>query len=395
MVNLILNLNLIQKVPMFERERHKPFVVPMAELVSFMLQIGTLALLYLLIEKPTELLGLNFFEGLNFYFQEGIYFVFTTITTVGYGDKSPSTSAGMGFVILALYLYGAFRLINLVDIFVNAKSEVREMKKNGRLFELMKDHIIVYCDADSIKTDNFVWIKRFVEEIKTSNRFSSHDILFVNFNEEMTGRFNNFMSETYFEQDGVNHYNTNIDEEGFFDKICIEDAEHVFIIANPKDTHSDSNALDFAIRIEEETKYNKDVTAEVVHDKNRARMVNLAGVDIVIRPTRAYPEFLVSATIGDGVCEVIEELMSRGKDTLEVFNAKNKSFVFGEFLYKASMNRIGTAVAVINEDGTVDPNPEGPDTIVNARKVIFMINEMKDKSYNDIQTQIDSVMDGV
>lgn len=195
MVHLILKLNIIQKVPVFRKERNKPFVVPFADLLSFVLQIGTIALIYLLIEKPDELAKLSIIEGMNYYFREGIYFVFTTITTVGYGDKSPDTTAGMAFVIIALYLYGAYRLLNLIDAFVSAKSEIRELKRNGRLFETMKNHIIVYCDADSIKVDNFIWVKRFISEIKTSKKFSSNPVLFVNFNEEMAGRFNQFMAE--------------------------------------------------------------------------------------------------------------------------------------------------------------------------------------------------------
>lgn len=392
MVHLILKLNIIQKVPVFRKERNKPFVVPFADLLSFVLQIGTIALIYLLIEKPDELAKLSIIEGMNYYFREGIYFVFTTITTVGYGDKSPDTTAGMAFVIIALYLYGAYRLLNLIDAFVSAKSEIRELKRNGRLFDTMKNHIIVYCDADSIKVDNFIWVKRFISEIKTSKKFSSNPVLFVNFNEEMAGRFNQFMAENFFEQDAVFHYNTNLDEDGFFDKICIEDAAHIFILANPSDVHSDSKALDFAIRIEEETAYNKDVTAEVVKDTNRKRMTDLAGVDVVIRPTRAYPSFLVSATIGNGVREVIEELMSRGKDTLEVFDVTNPEFTYGEFLYKASMAGIGTAVAITQEDGVVEANPDGREVVKNARKVILMINEMRSKCYDEIQVEINKIM---
>lgn len=397
MSKFILKLNVLQNISYFKKERNKPFVDPVADFTAFVFQILFLAFIYLAIEgglSYSELSNMNASGLLNYYFQEGIYFVFTTITTVGYGDKSPSSTGGMLFVTICLFLYGAFRLISVIDGFVAAKTSVREMIKNGRLFENMNNHIIVYCDAESIKVDNFIWIKRFVHEMKTSNRFENNDILFVNFNEEIAPRFNQFMSENYFAQDGVKYVNTNIDEENFFHKISAEQAEHIFILANPDDTHSDSKALDFAIRIEEETYYNKDVTAEVVNDKNRQRMIKLAGVDVVIRPTRAYPSFLVSATIGkEGVREVIEELMMRGKDTLEVFDAKNKEFTYGEFLYKASMSGLGTSVAVIYEDGHVDPNPNGTDVIKDARKVILMIHEMRDKCYDDLQKDIDSVMD--
>jgi hypothetical protein len=389
-------MNQLNKLKYFQQEAKKPFVNSLSDLLCFMIEVKILAFCYILIEKGQDFKDKNASEFLNFYFQEGLYFVFTTITTVGYGDKSPSTSSGMAFVMFGLFLYGATRIITVIGGFNHSKSEVRNMKDNGRLFEPKNDHVIVYCDARSIATNNFKWIERFVKEIKTSNRFRGKEILFVNHNEEISPRFNAYMTEHYFEQDRVSHYNTNIDEIGFFDKISIANADHVFIIANPDDTHSDSNALDFAIRIEEETPYDKHVTAEVVNDENRKRMVERAGVDVVIRPTRSYPCFLVSATIGkDGVREVIEELMSRGKDTLEVFDARKASFQWGELLYKGSMAGIGTVIAYVDENGNVDPNPMGYDEIKDCHRVIFMIQNMGDKCYDVIQSEVDKILDEV
>lgn len=149
-------MNQINKFKYWQRDSKKPFVGVISDMLCFMIEVQVLALGYVLIEKFGELKGKNFFELLNFYFQEGLYFVFTTITTVGYGDRSPSTSFGMAFVMIALFIYGATRIITVIGGFSHAKSEVRTMKDNGRLFEPKKDHLIVYCDARSIDRKSVV-----------------------------------------------------------------------------------------------------------------------------------------------------------------------------------------------------------------------------------------------
>jgi len=115
------------------------------------------------------------------------------------------------------------------------------------------------------------------------------------------------------------------------------------------------------------------------------------GVDVVMRPNRAYPGMIVSGTIGEGTVEVIEELLTRGKDSLEVFNVNSKEFLFGKALGDISMEGIGTIVAIIYNDGRVDPNPKGNANITDARKIIIMIENMNEKSYSEIQKSIDHI----
>jgi Trk K+ transport system NAD-binding subunit len=121
-------------------------------------------------------------------------------------------------------------------------------------------------------------------------------------------------------------------------------------------------------------------------------MVERAGVDVVMRPNRAYPGMIVAGTIGEGTVEVIEELLTRGKDSLEVFNVKEESFLFGRALGNLSMAGIGTIVAVIYKDGHVDPNPKGTDEIKDAKKIIIMVEDMTHKDYDQIQREVDLAM---
>tara|TARA_Y100000588_G_scaffold210270_1_gene224327 strand:- start:151024 stop:152214 length:1191 start_codon:yes stop_codon:yes gene_type:complete len=392
MLRLLLRMNLIQKIPILKPRERRPYITTAAALVEFLIYISITSFVYLLIEKSNQdLFGQGILGFLKIYFEEGIYFSMTTATTVGYGDYSPTTIWGKVFVILFLFIFMSYKLVNLLTHFATGYSEVQELKKNGKLYKLMKNHLILYFDAKTVKQNDYRWIKEFKTELELSTRFRDNDILLVNSNSKENRDFNEFMALNYSDHDKVKHANVSLAEDGFFDKISIESAEHIFVLADPEDPTKDSITLDFAIRVEEETAYNKKVTAEVTKDEHRRRMVERAGVDVVMRPNRAYPGMIVSGTIGEGTVEVIEELLTRGKDSLEVFNVNSKEFLFGKALGDISMEGIGTIVAIIYNDGRVDPNPKGNANITDARKIIIMIENMNEKSYNGIQKSIDHI----
>lgn len=401
MIGLILKLGYIEKIPYFRKPSKRPFIKPFANVISFFLEISIVSFFYLMIENPlNEVFGKGFYHFLEKFFAEGIYFVMTTATTVGYGDLSPNTLLGKLFVMTVIFIYISLRFVNMLGGIFEARQEARDLRKIGRLFETMKDHVIIYGDAETIKRDNFLYLKRFISELKNSNKFKDKEILFVNHNEDASKLLNEaVLSNMEFKNDnGFHHMNLNIDEDDFFEKISIDNAEHIFILGNPDDTHSDAKVLTFAIQVEEETSYSKDVTAEVVNEKNRKRTREKGGVDVIMRPNRAYPGMLVRATITKGYAEVIEELSSVGNDTIESFKVPygskyNSEFLYGNLMYKLSMSSIGTLVAIVYKDGRVDPNLMGVEKVSEADDILIMINEMRDKSYSEIQEQINKIFE--
>lgn len=391
----IFELGLIQKIPHFKKEENKPKVYFWCDFCSFLIDILILAFVYILIEKSFATLKMmTASELLEMYFTEGVYFIMTTATTVGYGDFSPVTILGKIFVMTFLYTYMIMRLMNVLSGFVDARSIVKKLEIEGKLFKMIKNHAILYCDANTIRRDNFIYLSRFITEMQTSSMFRDNPIMIVNDNQDANEILSNFIELNYYDNPNVSILNLNLNNDDFFKKISIKDAAHVFILGNPEQTQSDSNVLDFALRIKEETPYDKKVTAEVTDDKNRKRLKTFGGVDIVMRPNRAYPEMLVSATITPGSSDVIEELISRGQDSLEYFSVPEKEFQFGHLLFKLSMESIGTIVAISYKDGTVDPNPMGVDMIKDAKGVIIMVHEMRNKKYQEIQNDVNEIFKG-
>lgn len=392
MYQILMRVKILERIKFFQRDERRLFVPATYDFISFLFELFVIAFLFKTIEYYSD--GVH--KSLTFI--DSIYFIMTTATTVGYGDISPSTVFSKIFIIIFVFLYLSYRLVSMLSRAIDAHSHKKRLKEIGRLFMTKKNHVIIYCDALTIKRDNFLWLQRFAKEHFTSNKFKSCPILLVNHNEDANQILNDAMvSNDYFNYN-ISHVNSNIDEDGFFDKICIEDAEHIYILGNSNDTHSDSKVFDMAYRIEAETKYNKHVTAEVVNDSGRNRMKNAVGVDVIMRPSRSYPELLVSATIAPGTEQLFEELTSRGGDSFEVFNIEgHQDFLFGDALYALSMRNIGTIVAVTFNDKNigVDANISGQTVISDAKNFIVMIHEMKDKCYNDIEKEIKDIINSL
>jgi len=391
----ILRLGLFQKLPYFKKSENSEYMIPYADLLAFLIQVLFVATIFTFLENGVGVLIEKSSSEFLLMVADSVYFVMTTATTVGYGDISPTTLLSKIFVVISIFLFLSARLLKILSRFMEASAKINEFKRIGRLFEMKDDRIIVYCDAENIKRDNFLWLKRFVSENETSTRFKNNLILLVNHNEDASQMLNDAMVANHNFGNRVEHLNINIDEEDFFNKIGIETAEHVYVLGNSEDTHSDSKVFDFAYRVELETKYNKDVTAEIVNDSNRKRMYDV-GVDVIMRPNRSYPAMLITATIAPGTATVLEELSSRGGDTLELFNIPENvnDFVWGDLLINLSLDGVGTVIAVVY-DNKIDLNPMGNDKIKNGMKIIMMINEMRDKSYETEQQKIHNVFNKI
>ncbi len=256
---------------------------------------------------------------------------------------------------------------------------------------MLYDHVIVYCNAASIERNNFLWLQRFAAEKKKSRRYKDTDILLVNSNQDANEKLINFFAERSASMPHIHFVNANLNEDGFFEKIRIDKAKRVYVLADEDDLSSDSDVFDIIYRIDKETTYNRGVTAELVNDNNRERIRQL-GADVILRPNRSMPEMLITCTIAPGSAQMIEEISSRGGDSIERFELLGNNFKWAELLYHLSIQGIGTATAVIYDDDKVDPNPAGDTVITNAKAILVLINAMNTKEYDKIQEKITNTL---
>ncbi|AFC32810.1 potassium channel protein [Paenibacillus mucilaginosus 3016] len=72
---------------------------------------------------------------------ESVYFVMTTVVTVGYGDYSPKTDLGKLFV-MSLYVYGIGLMTLFIGRFFDAVATWRRWREEGKLAYKKKGHLI-------------------------------------------------------------------------------------------------------------------------------------------------------------------------------------------------------------------------------------------------------------
>ncbi len=332
-------------------------------------------------------------------FSKSMYFTVISATTVGYGDHYPIHTITQWYVILLMIIYLPFRFFYTAGVAGFLFKVYRDLKQIGRWFPMLYDHVIVYCNAKTIERNNFLWLERFVAEKKRSLKYKDKDILLVNGNQDANASVVQFFAEKGLSFKGVHFVNANLNEEDFFEKIRINNADRVYILADEQDISTDSDVFDLIYRIDKETDYNNGVTAELVNDRNRERIAKL-GADVILRPNRSMPEMLITCTIAPGSAQMIEEISSRGGDSIERFSLPQGEFVWGDLLYQLSMQGVGTATAVIyaaamEQGEIVDPNPSGGTVVKNAKGLLVLVHEMRSKSYADLQTKIDAVIAAV
>ncbi|MGZ9583606.1 potassium channel family protein [Paenibacillus marinisediminis] len=71
-----------------------------------------------------------------------LYWVLTTMATVGYGDYSPHTTAGMALTIF-IYIFGIGLLSLIIGKIIDGLNKFHKRRESGRLQYLGKNHIVI------------------------------------------------------------------------------------------------------------------------------------------------------------------------------------------------------------------------------------------------------------
>ncbi len=386
MFSTVFRLELMKKFGfMYYAFSRKMFHRPIFNILLFIVEFCAISYGYVLLHNSLSP------SDVAISYSKSMYFTVISATTVGYGDHYPIYTITQWYVILLMIIYLPFRFFFTAGIAGFLFKNYSELKQIGRWFPMLYDHVIVYCDAESIERNNFLWLKRFIQEKRMSSRYRNHDILLVNSNTAMNEKVIGFFAENGYDFKMVHFVNANLNEKGFFEKVRMDRAMRVYVLANENDPSSDSDVFDMVYRIDKETEYNNGITAELVHDSNRARLAAL-GANVILRPNRSMPEMLITCTIAPGSAQMLEEISSRGEDSIERFELPCAEFFWGDLLYQLSMHDVGTATAVILEDEKVDPNPTGKMRIKNAKAILMLIHGMNTKNYEDVQAEISRIL---
>ncbi|MDF2857593.1 MAG: hypothetical protein K0Q87_3444 [Neobacillus sp.] len=72
-----------------------------------------------------------------------IWWILTTMTTVGYGDVSPVTEAGRAWAMLVIYTIGIGLFGIVIGIIIDAVSQFKRNKEEGRMAFKGKNHFVI------------------------------------------------------------------------------------------------------------------------------------------------------------------------------------------------------------------------------------------------------------
>lgn len=303
--------------------------------------------------------GMIYFEGQSL--GDALWMGLTTITTVGYGDISPSTTGGRIVTIICLYALGIAILANIFTEFIEHRLWLNTEKKYGRWRWKMKDHILI-INIPTIDTDKY--LSKLIKQIRATPLLSECPV------QVLSDQFNGDLPKEVSDY-GVVYFSGNAENSDNLRAVDVSDASYIIVLArNHADQHSDSLTFDILDRIAE-IGSKAMVLAEAINDDNRKRLQR-AGANIVIRPIRAYPGFLVRSLAAPGAEEVLEDLFMHDNAHMHRFNVSFQDRRWMDLICQFVSAGAGIPLAYL-VDGEVRSNPE-PSAICSGDAIIILVN---------------------
>lgn len=320
--------------------------------------IKLLALLFVLV--LIDAAGMMFFEEQSF--GDALWMGLTTITTVGYGDISPSTTGGRLITVIFLYAFGISILAHIITEFIEHRLWINAEKISGRWRWNMKDHILI-INTPTIDSDNY--LRKLVKQIRATPALSGYPV------QILTDKFSGTLPKEIAEF-GVIHFSGNAENSDNLRAVNTSDASYIIVIASDHaDQQSDSLTFDVLDRIQE-IGSKAMILAEAINDDNRKRL-RRAGANVVIRPIRAYPGFIVRSLVAPGTEEVLEDFFTHDNAHMHRFDISFQDQCWKDLICRFVTSGIGIPLAYVS-DGEVRCNPE-PTTVCSGDAIIILVND--------------------
>lgn len=228
-----------------------------------------------------------------------LWWVMTTVVTVGYGDYFPVTVAGKIFAMF-LYVFGIGLISLVIGKIIDAFVELKRRRESGRMSYLGKDHIILIGGSRKAKSA--------VAEILSTN--PKQEIVLIAMAEKMP-----------FEEKGIHFVSGDPSSEDILMQAGVKQARSAIVFADENiDDASlvDGKSLLIATSLERIAP-TIHTTVEILMEKHIKNFSHVKVNDFILSH-EAVSRLAVRSALSEGNSEIYTQLISRqyGDDLFEV-----------------------------------------------------------------------------
>jgi len=300
-----------------------------------------------------------YLEGMTLWL--GIWLTLTTLTTVGFGDLSPTTPMGQAATIGLMYLCGITLMTFLISDYVDFRIARREKIRTGHWNWNMEEHILIINSPKYNRENYFI---RLITQIRENKDYADIPVQLLNID------FADGLPDCIRELGAV-HVHGTPSNPADLKRAGAHRAKHIVVLArNEYASDSDSFTFDVAHRLNELHVCHK-AMIECVMDENRQRMKDL-GVKSVLRPIRSYPEIVVRSMDAPGSEVIIEDMFTRANDHPHRYPVWLEGEPWSDVVNALIQANLGTALGYVTKEGDVIAHPNG-DEHVHAQSLIILV----------------------
>lgn len=311
----------------------------------------------------------------NMQFSDALWLSATTVTTVGYGDFSPSTAWGRITTVLSMYIIAIALLGQIIGEYMDWRLIKTEKLRSGAWeFKNMEQHIQI---INTPNTNTVKYLNLLMDQVRRTPELQDLPVQLLT-RKYPDGIPQSLKAHKLLHRTGESENTQNLQS------VRVDKAAYIIILArDANDAISDSLTFDILSRISD-IGTTAMIIVEAVNDDNRNRL-KAAGAQVIIRPMRAYPEIVVRSMTDPGTEQVMENIFSHegGRLSRVDFNFSKKKWA--DLQCSIIQSDQGTPVAYVNEGGgIVIPNTNT--AACSGRAVISLVSDQQAGSQSTYET---------
>jgi voltage-gated potassium channel len=310
----------------------------------------------------------------DFTLGQAIWLTLTTITTVGYGDISAESPWGQAATVIFLYLIGIFLLAQIAGEWIDFRIDRKDRMQKGMWRWKMKDHIVIINTPDR---DGERYLHILVEQIRSTPSLADCPV------QIFSAGFPSGLPVELREM-GVVHHHGAPEGRNDLSVVDVEQARFILVLAvSTSDYRADSLTMDILSQLKDHNTQGH-IIAECLQEENRARFRDL-GADAVLRPVRAYPEFVVRAMAAPGTEEIIENLFTHQGAHPRRYDVSIQCQSWGELAARVLLAGLGTPMGYLDNENSVVTNPKS-NMDVEGKAIFLMVDDKSIPTAQEVES---------